>query len=192
MSSSSSSPDAAVLPLLLPLVSRCTVCTHTLGLAEEFTLRYSSTFTLRQSSKLRAHRAIRNMQPNLLVPAAVTPNVKRFTSEDGTAVYAEAVGSPSNPHVVFLHGFSLSTVVFDCIFYNPRYAEHFYLVRYDMRGHGRSGKPRAAEAYASQRFAQDFAAVAKAYNLKRPVFAGWSLGGTTESYKCVLGARLRF
>ena len=118
------------------------------------------------------------MAPNILVPAAVAPDARYLTSADGSTVYAEAVGDPSKPHVVFLHGFSLSTVVFDCIFYNPRYAKEFYLVRYDMRGHGRSGKPSDPRAFASKRFAEDFVAVAKAYQLKRPIFAGWSLGGS--------------
>lgn len=42
-----------------------------------------------------------------------------------------------------------------------------------MRGHGRSGKPDNAEGYASQRYAQDFAAVMKAFSLRKPVVLGW-------------------
>ena len=114
------------------------------------------------------------MQPRILE--------KRLISPDGTLVYAEAVGMPSNPHLVFLHGFSLSTVVFDSIFHNTRYADAFYLVRYDIRGHGRSGKPKNPEAYASQRFAQDYATVANAFELKRPIFVGWSWGSTQQEH----------
>lgn len=106
-------------------------------------------------------------------------NAKRLTSTDGTIIYAEAVGSPSNPQLVFVHGFSLSTVVFDCIFNDPDYAEQYYLVRYDTRGHGRSGKPRDATAYASEKFAQDFATVMQAFDLKHPVLVCWSLGCTS-------------
>ncbi|VDB86522.1 unnamed protein product [Peniophora sp. CBMAI 1063] len=121
---------------------------------------------------------IHEMTPSVLVPAIVTPDVRYLKSADGTVVYAEAVGDPSDPQIIFLHGFSLSTIVFDSIFYDPRYAKQFYLVRYDMRGHGRSGKPQASGAYASEKFAQDFSAVAQAYGLRRPVFVGWSLGAT--------------
>lgn len=42
-----------------------------------------------------------------------------------------------------------------------------------MRGHGRSGKPGNSEAFASQRYAEDFAAVMKVFNLHRPVVLGW-------------------
>ncbi|VDC05612.1 unnamed protein product [Peniophora sp. CBMAI 1063] len=116
------------------------------------------------------------MHPAILTPAVTVPFAKRLTSADGTAVYAEAIGDPSNPSIVFLHGFSLSTVVWDCIFHEPRYTDKFYLVRYDLRGHGRSGKPETPEGYASERFAQDFAAVMEAFDLKRPVLVGWSMG----------------
>jgi len=42
-----------------------------------------------------------------------------------------------------------------------------------MRGHGRSGKPEVEEGYTSVRYADDFAAVAKAFHLKAPIFIGW-------------------
>ena len=42
-----------------------------------------------------------------------------------------------------------------------------------MRGHGRSGKPLEAEAHESIRYAQDFVAVVKAFNLKKPYLFGW-------------------
>lgn len=48
-------------------------------------------------------------------------------------------------------------------------------VRYDARGHGRSGKPSDAEAYASAHYAEDFLAVAHAFRLNKPVFVGWSV-----------------
>ncbi|KAH8103686.1 Alpha/Beta hydrolase protein [Phellopilus nigrolimitatus] len=47
-----------------------------------------------------------------------------------------------------------------------------------MRGHGRSGKPDSIEGYASNLYADDFAEVLKAFGLRKPVFIGWSLGGT--------------
>ena len=103
-------------------------------------------------------------------------DARYLTSPDGTVIYADAIGNPKMPHLVFVHGLSLSTVVFDCIFSDPRYTASQYLVRYDTRGHGRSGKPRNAEADASERFAQDFATVVQAFDLKRLTIVGWSLG----------------
>jgi pimeloyl-ACP methyl ester carboxylesterase len=56
-------------------------------------------------------------------------------------------------------------------------------VRFDMRGHGRSGKPATLEGYSSRDYADDFNAVVKAFELQKPVLVGWSLGG--QSYVSV-------
>jgi pimeloyl-ACP methyl ester carboxylesterase len=42
-----------------------------------------------------------------------------------------------------------------------------------MRGHGRSGKPEADEAWVSQRLAEDFDAVVNGFKLTKPFVAGW-------------------
>ncbi|KAG6836594.1 hypothetical protein H0H93_006230 [Arthromyces matolae] len=51
-------------------------------------------------------------------------------------------------------------------------------VRYDIRGHGRSGKPQYEDAWGSQRFAQDFDTVLQAFELTKPFVAAWSFGAT--------------
>ncbi|KDQ07180.1 hypothetical protein BOTBODRAFT_120362 [Botryobasidium botryosum FD-172 SS1] len=100
-----------------------------------------------------------------------------IVSRDGTEIYADAAGSPARPAVVFVHGFSLAASAFDALFADPGYRDSLYLIRYDLRGHGRSGKPQHAEAYSSVRFAEDFDAVVRAFGVDRPFLAGWSLGG---------------
>ncbi|KAH8116707.1 alpha/beta-hydrolase [Phellopilus nigrolimitatus] len=107
-----------------------------------------------------------------------TTNSKTLTSSDGTQIYADAVGNPENPCIVFIHGLALSGMAYDNIFSDEKYSSKFYLVRYDMRGHGRSGKPDTIEGYASRLYADDFAAVVKGFNLRKPVVVGWSLGAT--------------
>ncbi|KAF7346175.1 Alpha/beta-hydrolase [Mycena sanguinolenta] len=62
-----------------------------------------------------------------------------------------------------------------------RLLESLYIVRYDLRGHGRSGKPSTQEAYESKLFAEDFKTVMDAFGLKRPVLAGWSLGAAVAT-----------
>lgn len=42
-----------------------------------------------------------------------------------------------------------------------------------MRGHGQSGKPDTAEGYTSELYAQDFAAVIKAFDVQKPIIVGW-------------------
>ncbi|KAJ7202021.1 Alpha/Beta hydrolase protein [Mycena pura] len=99
-------------------------------------------------------------------------------SADGTDIYAEAVGNPSKPAVVFIHGFSMSAMAFNAIFDDPLWIADLYLVRYDVRGHGRSGKPTDEATWESRRLAEDFDAVVDAFGLVRPFVLGWSLGGT--------------
>ncbi|KAJ6497450.1 alpha/beta-hydrolase [Mycena sanguinolenta] len=109
---------------------------------------------------------------------------KLCLSSDGTLIYAEASGNPANPSVVFAHGFALSGIVFDKLFSDARMLEKLYLVRYDVRGHGRSGKPDSAEGYASSLYAADFSAVAEGFSLNMPVFVGWSAGAPIISDIC--------
>lgn len=112
-----------------------------------------------------------------------TPIEKIVQSSDGTAIWAEAVGDPSKPSILFAHGLWLSAGVFDDVFRDERLLDNAYLVRYDMRGHGRSGKP-AEEAYTSALLADDYAAVLRAFNLQRPLHVGWSYGAAIATDVC--------
>ncbi|KAJ6541410.1 Alpha/Beta hydrolase protein, partial [Mycena capillaripes] len=100
------------------------------------------------------------------------------TSADGTKIFAEARGDPSNPAIVFIHGFGIGAMAFNEIFDDPQWLIQVYLVRYDTRGHGRSDKPTNAAAWVSQRIAEDFDAVVQSYNLNKPFALGWSIGAT--------------
>lgn len=53
---------------------------------------------------------------------------KFVTSADGTRVFAGAVGDPSRPALVFVHGYSLTSEVFNEIFAKPENSRDFYLV----------------------------------------------------------------
>ncbi|KAJ7198505.1 alpha/beta-hydrolase [Mycena pura] len=121
-----------------------------------------------------------------MTPAAVS---KLCPSTDGTLIYAEASGNPANPSVVFVHGFALSGIVFDKLFCDVRMLEKLYLVRYDARGHGRSGKPSKAAGYASSLYAADFAAVVKTFSLNQPVYVGWVASGSFD-YRSAAASRL--
>ncbi|KAJ7264236.1 alpha/beta-hydrolase [Mycena rebaudengoi] len=109
---------------------------------------------------------------------------KRLISKDGTEILAEAKGNYSKPHVVFVHGFSSNGTAFDPIFNLDVLTENMYMVRYDMRGHGRSAKPERPEDYESIRYAEDFQAVIDGFNLNKPILAGWSLGATVLADVC--------
>lgn len=53
---------------------------------------------------------------------------KILASSDGTEVFAQYVGDPVKPHLVFVHGFNLSGSVFDKIFLDEKYQEEYFLV----------------------------------------------------------------
>ncbi|CCM00083.1 uncharacterized protein FIBRA_02110 [Fibroporia radiculosa] len=101
---------------------------------------------------------------------------RTVTSADGTKIVAEAIGNPSKPSVVFIPGLACTYLVFDKQFNDAELQENLYMVRYDLRGHGRSDCPEGIEAYSAQKMAEDFRAVCEAFGLKKPFLLGWSLG----------------
>ncbi|EIW74739.1 alpha beta-hydrolase [Coniophora puteana RWD-64-598 SS2] len=115
---------------------------------------------------------------------AYTPVVKQLKSTDGNDIYAEAVGDPSKPAVVLVHGFMLSAGAFDNLFADQKLLDKLYLIRYDVRGQGRSGKPADAEGHASSLYAADFKTVLDAFGVKKAVYCGWSLGGNGAADIC--------
>ncbi|EJT97513.1 alpha/beta-hydrolase [Dacryopinax primogenitus] len=106
---------------------------------------------------------------------------KTFPSADGTVIYAEATGDARKPAIVFVPGFALSAAVFDPLFTNEKLLEKYYLVRYDPRGHARSGQPESPAAYEPKQYAADFLSLCRTFNLRRPLWAGWSVAGTISS-----------
>ncbi|GBE79337.1 Alpha/Beta hydrolase protein [Sparassis latifolia] len=100
-----------------------------------------------------------------------------LTSTDGTKLWAESAGDPSKPALVFIHGLACTALGFERQFTDPKLLENLHLVRYEMRGHGRSDMPEFPEAYGSIHHAEDFRTVCEAFGLHRPFVLGWSLGG---------------
>ncbi|EAU86212.1 hypothetical protein CC1G_03423 [Coprinopsis cinerea okayama7 len=110
------------------------------------------------------------------------PTVEAYvSSSDGLQIYATAVGHNHLPSLVFVHGLACSALIWASLFQNKDLLKHFFLVAYDMRGHGRSGKPSTAEGHLSSLYADDFAAVVKEFKLNTPIFVGWSLGATVAA-----------
>ncbi|GLB41198.1 putative alpha beta-hydrolase [Lyophyllum shimeji] len=106
---------------------------------------------------------------------------KDFISRDGTKIHAQAVGNSAGPHIIFAHGFACTMTAFDPLFSDPKMLATLYMVRYDTRGHGLSGKPLSPDFYTSDRYADDLKAVIDGFSLNEPFFAGWSLGGAISA-----------
>ena len=55
------------------------------------------------------------------------PTSAYVVSADGTRIYTEAVGDPAKPPMVFIHGGSLSSLIFDSIFNDTKWTDRLYM-----------------------------------------------------------------
>jgi pimeloyl-ACP methyl ester carboxylesterase len=93
---------------------------------------------------------------------------------DGVPLHVVDTATPTDRSILFIHGFSQSWLTWSRQLRSPL-ANEFRLVALDLRGHGRSGKPR--DAYGdSQLWADDIHAVITALNLSAPILCGSSYG----------------
>lgn len=96
---------------------------------------------------------------------------------NGVRLYAEHVGDLRRPAIVLVHGFNQNCLVWDGLFASAL-AKEFCMLRFDLRGHGRSERPEDLAQYRESRaWADDVHAILQAFALTRPVLLGWSYGG---------------
>ncbi|KAG1866212.1 hypothetical protein F4604DRAFT_1501230, partial [Suillus subluteus] len=72
---------------------------------------------------------------------------KLVTSSNGFEIFAEGVGNLEGPTIILVHGLGSYTVMLQ--------------VRYDIRSHGRSGRPVDQSHHSSPKFAADFMTVVR-------------------------------
>lgn len=131
-------------------------------------------------------RAMKSMFAAVLLVATASAAAaagKEYTvrSSDGVTIAVEETGNPQGWPIVFIHGLLGSRINWDKQTSSPD-LQKFRIITYDLRGHGRSGKPDSADAYKDGgRWADDLAAVLKQSKAKKPVLVGWSLGGVVLS-----------
>src|SRR5215510_8071791 len=91
---------------------------------------------------------------------------------NGTRLYYEMTGKASADHaVVFIHGFTLDTRMWDDQF--EYFARQFQVVRYDMRGFGKSAVPTDQE----YSHVEDLKALLDYLGIKQAYLVGQSKGG---------------
>lgn len=118
--------------------------------------------------------AAENAATDVAAPVFTTSMV---AGGDGLPIAVTAGGNPDGPGIVFVHGFLASTLNWQKQM-SAELAERYRLVFVDMRGHGSSSKPAAAEHYLNPKlFAEDVAAAIAAEGLDKPLLVGWSYGG---------------
>ena len=94
--------------------------------------------------------------------------VEGFADVNGTRLYYEVAGS-GHP-LVLIHGFSLDSRMWDAQF--QPFARHYEVIRYDIRGHGRSALPGSDGFY----HADDLKGLLDYLGVKRTHVLGLSLG----------------
>jgi non-heme chloroperoxidase len=98
----------------------------------------------------------------------------KITGGGGVQLYLTETGNPNGRPIVFIHGFSQCGLAWGRQM-NSDLANDYRLVAMDMRGHGRSDKPR--EGYDdSKLWADDVNATIQALKLDHPILSGWSYG----------------
>jgi pimeloyl-ACP methyl ester carboxylesterase len=90
---------------------------------------------------------------------------------EGVAITFDVTGSA--PHVTLAHGVGSTLQAWDDIV--PRLGGGFRILRYDLRGHGQSGKPPGP--YRLDDFIGDLRALLDAQNVARTMLVGFSFGG---------------
>jgi non-heme chloroperoxidase len=94
---------------------------------------------------------------------------------DGVRLHVEESGNDYGPPILFVHGLSQSGLTWRRQV-RSELAEEFRLVTFDLRGHGRSDKPR--DAYEDGRvWADDVHAIFEALGLDGTTVCCWSYGG---------------
>ena len=115
--------------------------------------------------------------PTYLLANKNNASFKEIYSTDKTKLNVVHLGNKNNHPIVFIHGFSQSYLSWSEQ-YNSYLKDNFYIVAYDLRGHGSSDKPVTPESYQTPKlWADDVAVIIKKMKLKKPVLVGWSWAG---------------
>ncbi|MFE9771112.1 SDR family oxidoreductase [Streptomyces sp. NPDC005931] len=113
---------------------------------------------------------------------------ERWVRTGGIELCVAELGDPERPTIVLVHGYPDTQEVWSEV--APRLAEHFHVVAYDVRGHGRSTAPRPLRGgFTLEKLTDDFLAVADAVSPDRPVHLVGHDWGSVQSWEFVTVAR---
>lgn len=97
-----------------------------------------------------------------------------ITGGEGCQLHLVETGNPEGQPILFMHGFSQCSLSWTRQLESDLARDH-RLIAMDLRGHGKSERPR--EGYDNSRnWADDVASAIRSLDLDRPVLCGWSYG----------------
>jgi len=97
----------------------------------------------------------------------------KITVDDGCPINVEVTGRDDAPALVLSNSLGTDLTMWDD--QAGEFARHFRLIRYDRRGHGKSGVPKGP--YSMERFGRDVIGVLDALKVKKANWCGLSMGG---------------
>jgi pimeloyl-ACP methyl ester carboxylesterase len=100
----------------------------------------------------------------------------RLRTPDGVELEVREFGDPDGIELLLVTGVAQSYLSFVRQFSDPA-LQRLRIITYDPRGHGLSGKPLGEEWYSGRRWSDEVRTILEGMGLRRPVLAGWSLGG---------------
>src|SRR4029078_8069798 len=98
------------------------------------------------------------------------PTIK---ADDGCALHVEVEGRDGAPVLMLSNSLGTNLHMWDD--QAPEFTKHFRLVRYDRRGHGKSGVPQGP--YSMERFGRDVLSILDALEIETINWCGLSMGG---------------
>jgi pimeloyl-ACP methyl ester carboxylesterase len=115
-----------------------------------------------------APRAARAAEPAL--------EFRTVAGAQGVPLNVVTTGDRAGRPVVFVHGIGQSYVAFENQL-RSSLRRSLFLVAFDLRGHGNSGKPWNPDAYSDRAiWAADLDSVIRGLELREPLLVGWSYG----------------
>ena len=96
-----------------------------------------------------------------------------INADDGCPLHVEVEGREGAPVLMLSNSLGTNLHMWDD--QAPEFAKHFRLVRYDRRGHGKSGVPKGP--YSMERFGRDVLSIIDALKIKTINWCGLSMGG---------------
>ncbi|HET9717788.1 MAG TPA: 3-oxoadipate enol-lactonase [Pseudolabrys sp.] len=96
-----------------------------------------------------------------------------INTDDGCPIYVEIEGPEGAPVLMLSNSLGTNLHMWDD--QAKEFARHFRLVRYDRRGHGRSGVPKGP--YSMERLGRDVLSILDALKIQRTNWCGLSMGG---------------
>ncbi|MFJ8586233.1 SDR family oxidoreductase [Streptomyces sp. NPDC093595] len=113
---------------------------------------------------------------------------ERRVPTGGVELCVAELGDAGRPTVMLVHGYPDSKEVWSQV--AVRLAEHFHVVLYDVRGHGRSTAPKPLRGgFTLEKLTDDFLAVADAVSPDRPVHLVGHDWGSVQSWEFVTVGR---